>query len=126
MGHSEDNLSKEMAARMLVKFYKYWGEKYGERQGDREKRGEKDKGDQLLNFSVYYFVAIDPRYKLSNCIKLGIKVMFGDTIGDKLWETVNTYFRALFEEYKEMYARKDKTSQPTESESTTENGKKKG
>jgi hypothetical protein len=50
--------------------------------------------------------------------------MFGDTIGDKLWETVNTYFCALFEEYKEMYAPKDKTPQPTESESTTENGKK--
>ena len=29
--HSEDNLSKEMGTRMLVKYYKYWGEKYGER-----------------------------------------------------------------------------------------------
>lgn len=124
MGLSEDNLSKEMATRMLVKFYKYWGEKYGERQGDREKRGEKDKGDQLLNFNVFFCVAIDPRYKLSNCIKMGIKVMFGDTIGDKVWETANTYFRALFEEYKEMYGPKDKAPQPTESESTTETNKK--
>jgi hypothetical protein len=31
----------------------------------------------------------------------------------------------LFEEYKEMYAPKDKAPQPTESASTTENGKKK-
>lgn len=125
MGLSEDNLSKEMAIRMLVKFYKYWGEKYGERQGDREKRGEKDKGDQLLNFNVFFCVAIDPRYKLSNCIKIGIKVMFGDIIGDKVWETVNTYFHVVFEEYKGMYAPKDKAPQPTESASTSENGKKK-
>ena len=115
--HSEDNLCKEMGMRMLVKYYKYWGDKYGERLGDREKRGEKDKGDQLLNFIVFFCVAIDPRYKLSKCIRMGIKVMFGDTIGEKLWDTVNTYFRALFEEYKEMYAPKDKAPQPTESES---------
>jgi hypothetical protein len=122
--HSEDKLSKEMGTRMLMKYYKYWGEKYGERQGDREKRGEKDKGDQLLNFTVFYCVAIDPRYKLSNCIRMGIKVMFGDTVGEKVWETVNTYFRALFEEYKEMYTPKDKAPQPTESESTAETSKR--
>ena len=50
--------------------------------------------------------------------------MFGDTIGEKLWDTVNTYFHALFEEYKEMYAPKDKAPQPTESESTTETSKR--
>ncbi|BAF04054.2 Os01g0170400 [Oryza sativa Japonica Group] len=122
--HSEDKLSKEMGTRMLMKYYKYWGEKYGERQGDREKRGEKDKGDQLLNFTVFFCVAIDPRYKLSNCIRMGIKVMFGDTVGEKVWETVNTYFRALFEEYKEMYTPKDKAPQPTESESTAETSKR--
>ena len=44
---------------MLVKYYKYWGEKYGERLGDREKRGEKDKGDQLLNIVIFFvFVLI--------------------------------------------------------------------
>lgn len=122
--HSEDKLSKEMGTRMLMKYYKYWGEKYGERQGDREKRGEKDKGDQLLNFTVFFCVAIDPRYKLSNCIRMGIKVMFGDTVGEKVWETVNTYFRALFEEYKEMYTPKDKAPQPTKSESTAETNKR--
>ncbi|XP_066317809.1 zinc finger BED domain-containing protein RICESLEEPER 2-like [Miscanthus floridulus] len=122
--HSEDNLSKEMGTRMLVKYYKYWGEKYGERQGDREKSGEKDKGDQLLNFTVFFCVVVDPRYKLSNCIKMGIKVMFGDTIGEKVWETMNSIFRALFEEYKKMYAPKDKAPQPTESESTTETSKR--
>jgi hypothetical protein len=55
---------------------------------------------------------------------MGIKVMFGDTIGEKLWENVNTYFRALFEEYNEMYAPKDKTPQPTGSESTAETSKR--
>jgi hypothetical protein len=122
--HSEDNLSKEMGKRMLVKYYKYWGNKYGERQGDIDKRGEKDKGDQLLNFVVFYCVAIDPRYKLSNCIRMGIKVMFGDTVGEKVWETVNTYFHALFDEYKEMYGPNDKAPQPAESESTTSNSKR--
>ena len=52
---------------------------------------------------------------------MGIKVMFGDTIGEKLWNTVNTYFRALFEEYKEIYAPKDKAPQTTESESAETN-----
>jgi len=79
-----------MGKRMLVEYYKYWGDKYGERLGDREKRGEKDNGDQLLNFVVFYSVAIDPRYKLSNYIKMAIMVMFGDEIGEKLWATVNT------------------------------------
>jgi hypothetical protein len=51
--HSEDTLCKEMGQKMLVKYYKYWGEKYGERPGDREKRGEKDKGDQLLNIDIF-------------------------------------------------------------------------
>jgi len=55
---------------------------------------------------------------------MGIKVIFGDTIGEKVWETVNTYFHAFFEEYKEMYGPKDKAPQPTESESTTETSKK--
>jgi hypothetical protein len=64
--HSEDNLSKEMGKRMLVKYYKYWWEKYGERQGDKEKSGEKDKGDQLLNFVVFFCVAISTIMDQSN------------------------------------------------------------
>ena len=65
--HSEDRLCSEVGKRMLVKYYKYFREKYGERPGDGEKRGEKDKGDQLLNLNlvVYFCVAIDPKYKLS-------------------------------------------------------------
>jgi hypothetical protein len=31
-------------------------------------------------------------------------VMFGDEIGEELWATMNTYFWALFEEYRELYA----------------------
>jgi hypothetical protein len=45
--------------------------------------------------------------------------MFGDTVGEKVWEIVNTYFHALFDEYKEMYGPNDKAPQPAESESTT-------
>jgi hypothetical protein len=93
--HSEDTLCKEMGQKMLVKYYKYWGEKYGEMSGDREKRGEKDKGDQLLNIVIFFYVGIYPRFKLSNYVKMAIMVMFGDEIGEKLWATVNTYFRAF-------------------------------
>lgn len=44
-------------------------------------------------------------------------IMFGDEIGEKLWETVNTSFRALIEEYKNMYATSDNApQQPTETQ----------
>jgi hypothetical protein len=94
---SEDRLCQEMGKRMLVKYYKYFGEKYGEKRSDREERGEKDKGDQLLNIIIFFCVAIDPRYKLSNYIKMSTMVMFGAEIGGKLWATVNSSFRDLFE-----------------------------
>lgn len=94
---SEDRLCSEMGKRMLVKYYNYFGETYGERLGNREKRGEKNKGDQLLNlnFVVYFCVAIDPRYKLSTYIKMAMMILFGDEIGEKLWETVNTSLKSI-------------------------------
>ena len=105
--HSEDRLCQEMGKRMLVKYYKYFGEKYG------EKRGEKD---QLLNLVIFFCVDVDPRYKLSNYIKMATMVMFGDEVGDKLWETVNSSFRSLFEEYRNMYAPSEKVQPPTDSQ----------
>lgn len=33
--------------------------------------------------------------------------MFGNEVGEKLWETMNTYFPALFEKYRNMYALTD-------------------
>lgn len=59
MGLSEDNLSKEMAIRMLVKFYKYWGEKYGERQGDREERKIRGISCSTLMFSSVLLLILD-------------------------------------------------------------------
>ena len=118
--HSEDTLCKEIGQKMLVKYYKYWGEKYGERPGDREKRGEKDKGDQLLNIVIFFCVGIDPRFKLSNYVKMATMVMFGDEIGQKLWATVNTYFSALFEEYRELYAPSPCDKVPAETQETPE------
>ncbi|CAD6219782.1 unnamed protein product [Miscanthus lutarioriparius] len=109
-----------MGGKMLVKYYKYWGEKYGERPGDREKRGEKDKGDQLLNIVIFFCVGIDPWFKLSNYVKMATMVMFGDEIGQKLWATVNTYFRALFEEYRELYAPSPSDKVPAETQETPE------
>jgi hypothetical protein len=70
-----------------------------------------------LNFVVYFCVAIDPRYKLSTYIKMAMMILFGDEIGEKLWETVNTSFRALFEEYRNMYVPSDNApQQPTETQ----------
>ncbi|CAD6337042.1 unnamed protein product [Miscanthus lutarioriparius] len=42
--------------------------------------------------------------KCAELAKMATMVMFDDEIGQKLWATVNTYFRALFEEYRELYA----------------------
>jgi len=83
-------------------------------RGQEIERREKDKGDQLLNIVIFFCVAMDPRFKLSNYVKMATMVMFGDDIGEKLWATVNTYFRALFEEYKELYTPSDKA--PSESQ----------
>jgi hypothetical protein len=47
-------------------------------------------------------------------------VMFGDEIGEKLWATVNTYFRALFEEYTELYAPSPSDKLPAETQETPE------
>lgn len=114
--HSEDTLCADMGKRMIVKYYKYWGEKYGEMLADREKRGEKDKGDQLLNLAIFFCLAIDSRYKLSNYLKMATNVMFGTEISEKLWTTVNTSFSLLFDEYKEMYAPSEKVVQPIDSQ----------
>ena len=46
--------------------------------------------------------------------------MFGDEIGQKLWATVNTYFRALFEEYRELYAPSPSDKVPAETQETPE------
>lgn len=121
--NSEDRLCQYMGKRMLVKYDKYFGEKYGEKRSDREKRGEKDKGDQLLNLVVFFCVAIDPRYKLSNYIKMAVMFMFGAEIGEKLWGTVNTSFRSLFEEYKNMYAPTEKVQPPNDSQESQSKGK---
>ena len=47
-------------------------------------------------------MAIDPRYKLSNYIKMAIFVVFGDESWEKMWAKVNSSFRALFDEYNEL------------------------
>ena len=47
-------------------------------------------------------------------------VMFGDEIGQKLWATVNTYFCALFEEYRELYAPSPSDKEPAETQETPE------
>jgi hypothetical protein len=45
-------------------------------------------------------------------------VMFGDEIGEKLWAKVNTYFRALFEEYRELYVPSPSDRVPVETQET--------
>jgi hypothetical protein len=41
-----------------------------------------------------------------------------------MWETVNTYFHTLFEEYKAMYGVNDKAPQPSKSEPTASQSKR--
>ena len=58
--------------------------------GWETERSRKYKGDQTFNFVVFYCVAIDPMYKLSNYVKMATMVMFGDEKGEKLWAMVNS------------------------------------
>jgi hypothetical protein len=89
-------------------YYKYWGEKYGERLGDREKRGEKDKGVSCLTFIVFSVLLLILGLSFLIMSKMATMVMLGDEICEKLWAIVNTYFHALFLEYRELYAPSDK------------------
>lgn len=58
----------------------------------------------MLNLIIFFCVAIDPRYKLSDYTKMATLEMFGHEIGEELWEKVNKSFHALFEEYRNLYA----------------------
>ena len=51
-------------------------------------------------------------------------VMFGEDVGEKLWTTVNTSFRFLFDEYKDMYAPAEKTPQPNDSKEQPSHSKR--
>jgi hypothetical protein len=69
-------------------------------RGKRPREGENIRGIRHSILLCFYCVAIDPMYKLSNYIKMATVVMFGDEKGEKLWATVNTYFRVIFEEHR--------------------------
>jgi hypothetical protein len=50
---------------MLVKYYKYWGEKYGERQGDREERKIRGISCSTLMFSSMLLLILDTNYQIA-------------------------------------------------------------
>uniref|UniRef100_A0A0A9GVY6 hAT-like transposase RNase-H fold domain-containing protein n=1 Tax=Arundo donax TaxID=35708 RepID=A0A0A9GVY6_ARUDO len=47
-----------MGMRMMDKYYKYWGDNNSEKPGEQ------------LNLVIFFCVAIDPRYKLSDYTKM--------------------------------------------------------
>ena len=117
---SSDNIRKEMGKRMLVKYYKYWGVKWVQKEGDKDKEKEKD---DLLNLVIFFCIAIDPRFKLSDYTKMATLEMFHDN-GEELWEAVNKSFRSLFEEYSALYGTSSKAQQPVNSEKAPETSKR--
>lgn len=119
--NSSDNIRKEMGKRMLAKYHKYWIDKWVVKWGEKEKEKEKE---EMLNLIIFFCVAIDPRYKLSDYTKMATLEMFGYEMGEELWETVNRSFQALFEEYRTLYAPSDKSQQPSDSEKAPETSKR--
>ncbi|KAF0896093.1 hypothetical protein E2562_019323 [Oryza meyeriana var. granulata] len=105
---TNDKTRREMGYRMLDKYYKYWGD------NNEEKPGEQ------LNLVIFFCVAIDPRYKLSNYTKMATFEMFGLEKGLTLWDKVNYSFRALFDEYRNIYASHDKPQQSNDSQGAPE------
>ncbi|XBI83867.1 hypothetical protein VPH35_092303 [Triticum aestivum] len=87
---SEDSLRKDMAKRMIAKYNKYWGD------------------HKSFNILIFIAVSLDPRYKLSNYIKIAILEMFGETQGQVVWTEISKTLHELFEEYGKIYAPSDK------------------
>lgn len=79
----------------------------------------------MLNSIVFFCVALDQQYKLSNYIKMPTSIMFGDEVGEKLWATLDNSFRSFFQEYREIYAPSDKTETPQSSGSQQQTSKTK-
>lgn len=102
-----------MAKRMQDKYDKYWGH-WHEKEVENENENEKGKGkakakakkkeEENMNLLIFVASALDPRFKLSNYTKLVIGEMFGEVNGLKVWEALNACLKALFEEYKAIYA----------------------
>jgi hypothetical protein len=81
----------------------------------RETReGENIRGLRRSTLLFLYYFAIDPRYKHSNYVKMATMVMSDDKKGEKLWAMMNTYFHAIFEEYREIYAPNNEAPQPAD------------
>jgi len=125
--NSEDNLQVSMGMRMKEKFDKYWGlwhtnSKDNDRQQqeqDRDKgrskgRGkekEKDKDKENINLFIFVAAFLDPRYKLSLYTKISVEEIFGEERCQLVWAAINTCVRELFEEYRNMYATSEETTQ---------------
>lgn len=95
---SEDSLRKDMAKRMIAKYNKYWGD------------------HKSFNILIFIAVSLDPRYKLSNYIKIAILEMFGETQGQVVWTEIRKTLRELFEEYGKIYAPSDKVQPSNEAQ----------
>ena len=129
--NSEDNLQVSMGMRMKEKFDKYWGlwhtnSKDNDRQQQeqdrdkgrskgrgKEKEKDKDKDKDKENINLFIFVAafLDPRYKLSLYTKISVEEIFGEERCQLVWAAINTCVRELFEEYRNMYATSEETTQ---------------
>ncbi|KAM3395034.1 zinc finger BED domain-containing protein RICESLEEPER 2-like [Capsicum galapagoense] len=80
MIENEDSNLKKMVLNMREKFRKYWGTL------------------EKMNKMVFISSVLDPRNKLEY-VSFAIVDKFGKEIGDKLFDSVESYMKALFEHY---------------------------
>ncbi|XBI28102.1 hypothetical protein VPH35_052403 [Triticum aestivum] len=99
---SGDPLRREMGERMLDKYNKYWAD------------------HKSFNILIFAAVALDPRYKLSNYIKIATFEMFGQINGEEVWTKMNTTLTNLFQEYFKLYGPTEQEVQPDDAPSFEE------
>jgi hypothetical protein len=107
---SKDPLWQEMGKRMKEKFDKYWGNWHDRPTtevkpvNERGKGKGKEKEKENLNLLIFVAAVLDPRYKLSEYIKVAIEEIFNEENGPKVWAAVKACVYDLFEEYRNIYA----------------------
>lgn len=107
---SKDPLRQEMGKRMKEKFDKYWGNWHDRPttevrpMNERGKGKGKEKEKENLNLLIFVAAVLDPKYKLSEYIKVAIEEIFNEENGPKVWAAVKACVYDLFEEYRNIYA----------------------
>jgi hypothetical protein len=120
---SQDNIQVSMGMRMKEKFDKYWGvwhtnnkenEYVQEMESEKERGKGNEKDKENINLLIFVVAFLDPRCKLSIYTKIIVEEIFGEDRGQLVWAAINSCVRELFEEYKNIYAPTEVTTEVTD------------